>query len=57
MDSAVNVWDFLTFLWDSAMNFLNIRIELMGLNFSLWEFAFGSTVLLLVCSVVFRDTD
>lgn len=51
------VWDWLTFLWDSAMGFMSNRITVMGLDFSLWEFAFGSVVLLLVCSVVFKHTD
>lgn len=53
----VTVWDFLTFLWDSAMSFLGTRIELMGLNFTLWEFALGSTILIIICNAVFSAND
>lgn len=53
----MQVWDWLTFLWDSAMKFLNVKIDIMGLNFTLWEFALGSTILIIVCSVVFKNTD
>ena len=51
------VWDVMTFFWESAMKFLSTRIDIMGLNFTLWEFALGSAILLLVCSVVFKNTD
>lgn len=51
------VWDFLTFLWDSAMGFLSTRIQIMGLDFTLWQFALGSTILLLVCYAVFGGND
>ncbi len=56
-DLVTTVWDVMTFLWESAIGFLNNRIDIMGLHFTLWEFAFGSAVLLLVCSVVFKNTD
>jgi len=53
----MTVWDVLTFLWESAMGFLNNRIDIMGLHFTLWEFALGSTILLLVCSAIFNKSD
>ncbi len=51
------IWDFLSFLWGSAMNFLGTRINVMGLNFTLWEFALGSSILLLVCYAVFSGSE
>lgn len=51
------VWDFLTFLWSAAMNFLGTRIEIMGLNFTLWEFALGSTILIIILNVVFNPNE
>lgn len=53
----MEVWDWLTFLWEQAMKFLSFKIDIMGLNFTLWEFAFGATLLIIVCSVVFKNTD
>lgn len=47
-----NVWDFLSFLWTSAMGFLDTRIDIMGLDFTLWQFALGSVLLLLFCYAV-----
>lgn len=52
-----SVWDFFTFLWDSAMGFLNTRIDIMGLDFTLWEFALCSTLLLLICHAVFSGSE
>ncbi len=53
----MEVWDFLTFLWDKAVEFLSFRIDFLGLNFSLWEFALGGAVLSLLLYAVFRALD
>lgn len=57
MESTFTVWDFLTFLWEQAIGFLNIHIELMGLDFTLWEFALGSTILIIIARAVLHSDD
>lgn len=51
---AATIWDILTFLWESALGFLNNRIDILGLNFSLWEFALGIVVVDLLLYAIFR---
>lgn len=49
MDGAItDIWGFLTWLWTSAVDFMNIEISGFGLHFTLWEFALGSVILYLV---------
>lgn len=48
------VWDLMTFLWESALGFLNNRIDILGLNFTLWEFALGIVVVDLLLYAIFR---
>lgn len=50
------VWDWLTFFWDEGMKFLSFKIDVGGLNFTLWEFAFGSVIIVLILRFIFRDT-
>lgn len=39
-------WDLLKYLWDSCYGFLNTSIVTIGsLDISLWDFAFGFTLL------------
>ena len=54
MESAT-IWDILTFLWESALGFLNNRIDILGLNFSLWEFALGMADLKKVYQAINED--
>ncbi len=54
---VMEVWDFLTFLWNKAIEFLSFRIDFLGLNFTLWEFALGAAVLSLLLYAVFRALD
>ena len=49
-----NIWDFLTWLWTSAVDFLNTEISGFGLDFTLWEWALGSAILYLVLYAIFR---
>ena len=51
------VWDWLTFLWSSAMGFLDTRIQVMGLDFTLWQFGLGSVLFLLFCYAVASVTE
>lgn len=53
----MEVWDFLTFLWNEALKFLSFEINFMGLNFTLWQFALGTAVLSLLLYAVFRALD
>ena len=49
MDNGINnIWDFLTWLWASAVDFLNTEISGFGLDFTLWEWALGSAILYLI---------
>lgn len=57
MEDTFTVWDFLTFLWDSAMGLLNTHIGIMGLDFTLWQFALGSTILIIVARAVLHSDD
>lgn len=58
MDGAItDIWGFLTWLWISAVDFMNIEISGFGLHFTLWEFALGSVILYLVLYAVFRVMD
>ncbi len=50
----VSVWDLMTFLWESALGFLNCRIDVFGLNFTLWEFALGIVIVDLLLFAIFR---
>lgn len=52
-----NIWDFLSWLWFSVVDFLNIRISGFGLDISLWELAIGFAVLWLVLYCIFRTLD
>ena len=54
MELTVPIWDILTFLWESALGFLNNRIDILGLDFSLWEFALGIAVVDLLLYAIFR---
>jgi len=49
-------WDFLSFLWNSACDFMSLEITIFGEGaiFTLWEFALGSAIFLLVMYVVMR---
>ncbi len=52
-----SIWDIMTFLWDSALDFLNNRIGVFGLNFTLWEFALGIVIVDLLLYAIFRALD
>ena len=49
-----NIWDFLSWLWTSAVDFLNQPIEGFGLSFTLWEWALGSVILSLLIYAISR---
>lgn len=49
-----DIWGFLTWLWTSAVDFLNMEIDGFGLHFTLWEFALGSVILYLCLYAIFR---
>lgn len=49
-----SIWDIMTFLWESALSFLNNRIDVFGLNFTLWEFALGIVIVDLLLYAIFR---
>lgn len=51
------IWSLLTFLWESALGFLNNRIDILGLNFTLWEFALGIVIVDLLLYAIFRALD
>lgn len=50
----VSIWDLMTFLWESALGFLNNGIDILGLNFTLWEFALGIVIVDLLLYAIFR---
>lgn len=54
MELTATIWDILTFLWESALGFLDNRIDILGLDFSLWEFALGIVVVDLLLYAIFR---
>ncbi len=56
MDGST-VWDIMTFLWESALGFLDNRIDILGLNFTLWQFALGIAVVDLLLYAIFRCLD
>ncbi len=49
-----NIWDFLLWLWTSAVDFLSIRISGFGLDFTLWEWALGTAIVSLLFYAVAR---
>lgn len=51
----MDFWDVLTFLWNSAYIFLSYQVKFMGLDFTLWEFAMGGAVLVLIFGFIFKD--
>lgn len=53
----MTLWDWLSFLWSEAYEFLNIPIKGMGIDFTLWQFALGSAILGLILYAVFRTLD
>lgn len=52
-----SIWDIMTFLWNSALGFLDNRIDILGLNFTLWQFALGIVVVDLLLYAIFRCLD
>lgn len=54
MKLTATIWDIFTFLWESALGFLNNRIDILGLDFSLWDFALGIVVVDLLLYAIFR---
>ena len=50
----VTIWDFLTYLWNSAADFLNYRIDMLGLDFTLWQVCIGVAVVDLLLYAIFR---
>lgn len=52
------LWDLLTFLWESVYNFLNTSIVTLGkVNISLWELALGFTLFSMILAFVVRNFD
>lgn len=49
-----NIWDFMSWLWTSAVDFMSIEIDGFGLHFTLWEWALGSVVVSLLLYAIFR---
>lgn len=52
----MDFWALLQVLWDGAYNFLQLEIPVFGsaLTFTLWEFAIGSAVFVMVLYTVMR---
>lgn len=48
------LWDWLSFLWSSAIDFLNFPIQGLGIDCTLWQFALGFAILDLILFAVFR---
>ena len=50
----MDIWQGLTMLWNSAVDFMSIELTAIGLNFTLWQFAIGVVVVELLLYAVFR---
>lgn len=52
----MDFWEMLTKLWNGAYNFLQTEVTVFGetMTFTLWEFAIGSAVFLMVIGTVVK---
>lgn len=50
-------WDWLTFLWDSAVSFLGYEIVVLDVHFTLWEMALGFAIFSLIVYAIARVLD
>lgn len=53
----LSFWDILTFLWQSAVSFMGMRIEFLDIDFSLWEAAVALAIISLLLYAIFRCLD
>ena len=52
-----NIWDFLSWLWDSAVDFMRINISGFGFSINLWEWALGTAIISLLIYAIARVLD
>ena len=53
----LSFWDILTFLWQSAVSFMGMRIEFLDIDFSLWEAAVALAIISILLYAIFRCLD